>query len=68
VLPIFEWLVAAGQVALDDQYRAFNMGVGLVVAVAAADVARTRASLDDVGQVAYEIGRVVPGSRTVHYV
>jgi phosphoribosylformylglycinamidine cyclo-ligase len=68
ILPIFQWLVRAGEVALDDQYRAFNMGVGLVVAVAAVDVARTRALLYDAGQEVHEIGRIVAGTPGVRYV
>jgi len=68
VLPLFDWLAAAGQVATDDQYRAFNMGVGLVVAVAEGDVSRTEAMLTDAGERAYRIGRVVSGTQDVVYV
>jgi phosphoribosylformylglycinamidine cyclo-ligase len=32
--PIFSYLVDAGSVALAERYRAFNMGIGLVLAVA----------------------------------
>jgi phosphoribosylformylglycinamidine cyclo-ligase len=68
VPPIFQWLVNAGDVALEDQYRAFNMGVGLVVVVAAADADRARALLLEAGQDAHEIGRIVAGSPAVRYV
>jgi phosphoribosylformylglycinamidine cyclo-ligase len=67
-LPIFRWLVQAGDVALDDQYRAFNMGVGLVVAVAAADVPRAHALLAERGQDVHDIGRIVAGTPGVRYV
>lgn len=68
VLPLFTWLAASGQVALDDQYRAFNMGVGLIAAVAAEDVARATAVLREAGETPYEIGRVVRGGGDVVYV
>lgn len=68
VLPVFEWLVGEGGVALDDQYRAFNMGVGLVVAVSAADADRAAALLRDGGEDVFTIGRIVPGTPGVVYV
>jgi phosphoribosylformylglycinamidine cyclo-ligase len=68
VLPLFSWLAAAGGVAPDDQYRAFNMGIGLVVAVSEADAATAAAALARAGETAHEIGRVVPGSPGVRYV
>ena len=37
VPPIFRWLERAGAVAQDDMLRTFNMGVGLILVVAAAD-------------------------------
>ncbi len=68
VLPVFEWLGRAGGVAIDDQYRAFNMGIGLVVAVAGVDVARVVSMLQKAGEEVYDIGRVVSGSPSVTYV
>ncbi|MCA1583903.1 MAG: phosphoribosylformylglycinamidine cyclo-ligase [Acidobacteria bacterium] len=35
---LFRWLQRAGQVPVEDAYRTFNMGIGLIVAVAEADV------------------------------
>ena len=67
VLPLFAWLADAGQVALDYQYRAFNMGVGLVIAVADGDAARAEALLGEAGETAYRIGRVVAGTPGVVY-
>ena len=68
VLPIFEWLGRAGDVAQDDQYRTFNMGVGLVVAVAATDAAAAVSQLQSAGEQVYHIGRVVAGTPGVVYV
>ncbi|MGE0812557.1 MAG: phosphoribosylformylglycinamidine cyclo-ligase [Vicinamibacterales bacterium] len=66
--PLFDWLVAAGGVSFDDRYRTFNMGIGLVVAVAPGDVDAARALLAEAGEPASEIGRVVAGSPAVTYV
>jgi phosphoribosylformylglycinamidine cyclo-ligase len=59
VPPIFDYLVQAGSVSNTERYRAFNMGIGLVLAVAknrAADV------IDQVSE-ARVIGQVIPKSR-----
>ncbi len=67
VLPLFSWLADAGQVALDDQYRAFNMGVGLVIAVAEPDAARAETLLAAAGETSYRIGRIIAGTPGVVY-
>jgi phosphoribosylformylglycinamidine cyclo-ligase len=67
VLPLFSWLAEAGQVALDDQYRAFNMGVGLVIAVGETDVARTETLLAGAGETPHRIGRIITGTPGVVY-
>ena len=67
VPPLFTWLAEAGQVALDDQYRAFNMGVGLVVAVSEADVDHAEGLLAEAGETAHKIGRVAAGTPGVVY-
>lgn len=67
VPPLFTWLADAGQVSLDDQYRAFNMGVGLVMAVAESDVPRAEALLAAGGEAVHHIGRIVSGSPCVLY-
>jgi phosphoribosylformylglycinamidine cyclo-ligase len=62
VPPIFEWLQPSGNVPVDDMFRTFNMGIGLIVVVAAADADRL---LDEVhargGAGAKVIGEIVPG-------
>lgn len=68
-LPLFRWLVAAGGVPREDAYRAFNMGIGLIVACAASDAEALLAALRAQGeQDARTIGEIVPGDRTVQYV
>ncbi len=58
---IFKWLQATGNVAEEEMFRVFNCGIGMVVVVAAADVAAARALLQREGELTYEIGRVESG-------
>jgi phosphoribosylformylglycinamidine cyclo-ligase len=58
---IFEWLMREGQVALPEMYRTFNMGIGMVACVAAADEARTLELLKAEGVESWRIGRVARG-------
>ena len=68
VPPLFGWLAAAGGVPLDDQYRAFNMGLGLIVAVSATDATRAITLLGAAGESPVVVGRIVAGSPGVVYV
>jgi phosphoribosylformylglycinamidine cyclo-ligase len=56
VPPVFTWLQRGGAVPGEDMLRTFNMGIGLILAVAAADVDRTCAAL---GPEARPIGAIV---------
>jgi phosphoribosylformylglycinamidine cyclo-ligase len=57
VLPVFDALCAAGRVAPAERYRAFNMGIGMVLAVAPDDVPVALARLRG----AVVVGWVEPG-------
>lgn len=56
VLPIFELISL--HVAEDEMYRAFNMGVGMILVVEESNVAKVLAATDG-----YEIGEIVEGER-----
>ena len=64
VPPIFRLLQQRGGIARDEMFRAFNMGVGLVVVCAAADADR---ALSAAGPDAFRIGSIVAGDDTVRY-
>jgi phosphoribosylformylglycinamidine cyclo-ligase len=69
VPPLFEWLRRAGGVPGDDMLRTFNMGIGMVVAVAAGDVARVVDALQRAGEPeVFVLGEAVTGSGDVSYV
>lgn len=55
---IFEWLQAQGQVEIDEMYRTFNMGIGLVIACAADDAEAILSTLSDLNENAWVIGEV----------
>jgi phosphoribosylformylglycinamidine cyclo-ligase len=65
VLPVFNLLAKIGNVADSEMYRAFNMGIGMVVVISPADRDRLLAYLDERGENNYDIGRVIKGSQTV---
>jgi phosphoribosylformylglycinamidine cyclo-ligase len=69
VPPIFTWLQRTGSVPVEDMYRTFNMGVGLVVACAPEDEAAIAAALERAGESsARRIGEIVSGGSGVKYV
>ena len=68
VPPLFTWMCETGGVARAEMLRTFNMGIGMVIAVARGDVARVAAHLDAIGEVSRTIGSVVEGDGEVRYV
>jgi phosphoribosylformylglycinamidine cyclo-ligase len=64
---LFSFLEQAGHVPIEEMYRTFNMGIGMIVACAAADVDRVREMLSASGERSWVIGELVPGSREVVY-
>ena len=68
VPPLFRFLGEAGQVPIEDRYRSFNMGIGLIVACRAASADRVVGMLTAEGERPVVIGEMVAGERTVSYV
>ncbi|KCZ99941.1 phosphoribosylaminoimidazole synthetase [Hyphomonas polymorpha PS728] len=48
--PVFQWLQDAGQVDLEEMHRTFNMGIGLVLAVAPEEADAVMAELTAAGE------------------
>jgi phosphoribosylformylglycinamidine cyclo-ligase len=66
---VFQWLQRTGNVPDDDMLRTFNMGIGLIIACADADLGSVLAALTDAGEPgARVIGRTQAGGAGVHYV
>ncbi len=57
---IFQWLQEKGNVSLADMLTTFNCGIGMIVCVAAEDVAKTIEVLQQQGETVFKIGEIVP--------
>lgn len=65
VLPIFEYLQKAGDVAEEDMYPAFNMGIGYIIVVSEQLASGVVQDLNGLGEKAYIIGRITSGDKKV---
>ncbi|MDE3152540.1 MAG: phosphoribosylformylglycinamidine cyclo-ligase [Gemmatimonadota bacterium] len=63
---VFAQLQHAGEVATDEMFRAFNMGVGMVVIVAPEQADAVLQGAAEAGVHGWELGRVVRGTGRVH--
>ena len=68
VPPLFELLERAGGVGLDEMYRVFNMGIGMVVISGGEEADLLESHLGRIGQPHHRIGEIVEGDGKVHYV
>jgi phosphoribosylformylglycinamidine cyclo-ligase len=57
--PVFAWLQRAGGIADDEMFRAFNMGVGLILICGSETVDQVVEELRGAGEAAWIIGEVV---------
>ncbi len=62
---VFRALQMAGSVSDEEMFRAFNMGVGMIVAADEAGAAAIAASAAGAGVAAWQIGRLVEGTGRV---
>ena len=68
VPPIFSAVQAAARVSDEEMRRTFNMGLGFLIVVAAADAAPARRRLEGAGERVFEVGEIRAGARGVQYV
>ena len=61
VLPVFEVIAREGRVSFEEMHRVFNMGIGMVVFVAAADLPRVAKIWTDARRRWFAIGNVKEG-------
>lgn len=59
---LFTWLMQKANIARSEMYRTFNCGVGMVLVVAAEDVATTIEHLTANGETAFELGHIAAGT------
>ena len=60
-LPIFDLIQKTGNIPERDMYNTFNMGIGMVLALPAAQAALALEILSAAGETAYQIGEVISG-------
>lgn len=65
VPPIFKLLEEKGDIEEQMMYNTFNMGIGMVVAVDAADVGKTMEAMKAAGDTPYVIGHIETGEKGV---
>ena len=55
---LFQWLQQAGQVQMQEMYRTFNCGIGMVIIVDAKEATTIQQFLQQQGETVYQIGTV----------
>jgi phosphoribosylformylglycinamidine cyclo-ligase len=65
--PLFRYMREKGDVSIEEMFRVFNMGIGMVMIVGADAVAEVASRLGRRGQKHFFIGNVVAGSGKVVY-
>lgn len=60
---VFKKLQEWGNVPWKEMYRTFNMGVGMILVLDAAEADAVRAHLTEAGETFYELGKVVAGEQ-----
>ena len=61
VPPVFKLIAEGGPVERDDMFRTFNMGIGMIVVVAAETLTAIQTSFGARGETCYRIGELVEG-------
>ncbi len=63
--PVFDLIARTGKIDEKDMYNTFNMGLGMVVAVAPEDADTTMEAIRRAGDTPYMIGRIEEGDKGV---
>lgn len=66
--PVFDWLAKHGNIETAEMRRTFNCGVGMVAVVNQSRIDEAIRVLNDHGERAWRIGRIVAGKRETQYV
>jgi len=67
VPPVFEHLQKLGNIPQAEMLRTFNMGVGMILVIPAANFKKVQTVLERVGEKSHTIGRIIKGDRKVQY-
>ncbi len=64
-LPIFGVMQKLGNVEDNEMFRAFNMGIGMIVICSLEEVSSIKSHLTEIDEKCFEIGRIVAGNKEV---
>lgn len=67
ILPVFKFMQEKRDIAEDEMFRTFNMGIGLVMVVNDKDKEKVIKRLEALGEKAYLIGETIKGDNEVVY-
>jgi len=67
VLPVFAYMQRRGGIEEGEMYRAFNMGIGMILVVSPEDLPLVTSHLAARNEPCYEIGAITRGDGKVHY-
>lgn len=67
ILPIFSLMQREGNISNKDMFTTFNMGIGMVIVVAADQAEEAIRAAEALGERVFRIGQVTSGSRTVTF-
>ncbi len=62
---IFRLLAREGKIEEKMMYNTYNMGIGMMLAVDPADADRTVKALEEAGETAFKVGRIISGEKGV---
>ena len=65
VLPIFKLLMERGNISEEMMYNTYNMGIGMMLCVDAADADKTIKAIEEAGDKAYRIGEIEKGEKGI---
>ena len=65
---IFDLIQKRGDIPQRDMYNTFNMGIGMILALPAAQAEQALVLLKETGETAWQIGEVVPGEDGVELI
>jgi phosphoribosylformylglycinamidine cyclo-ligase len=67
--PVFSWIAETGRIEPREMLRTFNCGVGMIAICTPGDTARLCSSLQQAGEIAMPIGRLIPrhGGDAMHF-
>ena len=68
VPPIFDLIKKTGNIADEMMYNTFNCGLGMVLAVDKADVDKTVKAINESGEKAFVVGKIINGEKGVDLV